>query len=43
MGVGKDLWTEFENRYIEHDASGMAALYASDAVFTHPHRSLRRA
>jgi steroid delta-isomerase-like uncharacterized protein len=36
MGVGRDLWSEFETQYNEHDASGMAALYASDAVFTHP-------
>jgi hypothetical protein len=36
MGVGKDLWTEFETRYNEGGTSAVASLYASDVVYADP-------
>jgi steroid delta-isomerase-like uncharacterized protein len=36
MGVGKDLWTEWETRYNKHDFPGAASIWASDAVYTDP-------
>jgi steroid delta-isomerase-like uncharacterized protein len=36
MGVGKDLWTEWETRYNKHDLSGALSFWASDAVYTDP-------
>jgi steroid delta-isomerase-like uncharacterized protein len=36
MGAAKDLWTEFESVYSKLDYSGVASLYASDAVFVDP-------
>jgi ketosteroid isomerase-like protein len=36
MGVGKDLWTEMVTRYNKQDWSGVASMYASDAVLVDP-------
>ena len=36
MGVGKDLWTELETLVNKHDCSGMASMYAGDAVLVDP-------
>jgi steroid delta-isomerase-like uncharacterized protein len=36
MGVGKDLWTEFQMQYNKQGVSQVASFWASDAVYTDP-------
>jgi steroid delta-isomerase-like uncharacterized protein len=36
MCVGKELWTELDKKFNDHDVSGIASCYASDAVYTDP-------
>ena len=36
MGVGKDLWNQFEALYSKKDFDGLASLFASDAVHVDP-------
>ena len=36
MGVGKDLWLQFETLYSKRDWDGAASLFADDAVHVDP-------
>jgi uncharacterized protein (TIGR02246 family) len=36
MGVGVDLWNQFETLLSKQDISGVAALFAIDGVYSHP-------
>jgi ketosteroid isomerase-like protein len=36
MGAGKDLWDELQALHKNHDLSGYASLYATDAVLMDP-------
>ena len=36
MGAGIDLWNQFETLLSKQDLSGVAALFASDGVYSYP-------